>query len=140
MVIEETMTPAVAGTVNAVCVDAIDLGVVDTMWGPKHRVRLVFETEDQNQFGDPVRLVQTYNCTLHEKGALHRDLGTWKGEEFVKQATQNGFDTDTLVGEPCQLKAEPTTTKEGDVFKNIMGIAAPGAMKLKPSGKYQRAN
>jgi hypothetical protein len=83
-------------------------------------------------------LVRTYNASLHEKGALYRDLGTWRGEEFVKQAAQNGFDTDAMVGEPCQLKVEPTTTKEGDVFHNITGITPPGSVKLAPSGQYQR--
>jgi hypothetical protein len=136
MVIEKSSKPAITGTVDAVCVDVIDLGVVDTMWGRKRRVRFVFETDERNAFDDPIRLVRTYNASLNEKGSLYRDLGTWRGEEFVKQVTQNGFDTNTLVGEPCQLKVEPTSTKEGDVFHNITEITPPGSVRLKPSGKY----
>src|SRR3972149_6942366 len=41
-------TPAPEGLHQAVCVDVIDLGMVQTQWGEKHKVRLVWQIDEIN--------------------------------------------------------------------------------------------
>jgi hypothetical protein len=123
-ILEERRAITLGSTVKAKCVEAIDLGMVNTEWGLKWRIKLMFETtEARNQYGDPIRLARTYNSSLHEKSALRRDLESWLGKEFADKAARDGFDTETLVGRVGQLRLETHPNRNGDdVYYSIAGI------------------
>lgn len=128
--------PAPDGIKNAVCVDAIDLGMVTGQFGPKHCLKLVWETEDKMQDGKPFIVQRRYGASLHEKSTLHKDLKSWRGQAFTAEELK-GFDIEKIIGKPCQLVLVHSE-KEGQVYCNVSAIAKCGATKLEPSGKYIR--
>ena len=66
--------PHVEGIHPAVCVDVIDLGLVETEFqGQKrlvNKVRLVFETEQKNEEGRNCTLSKSFTASLHPKAKL----------------------------------------------------------------------
>lgn len=131
---ESTYTPAPEGLHLAVCVDVIDLGIVQTTWGDRHKVRLVWQIEEE----DSQRLRRfecrkQYNLTLHEKATLRKDLESWRGRKF-SDAELKGFDLEKLLGVNCQLQVVHDITDEGSIFANVQAIvpAPKNTPKLLP--------
>ena len=126
-------TPAPEGQFDAVCVDAIEKPNVETKWGLKNKVRLVFEIDEVDpETNKRFRVGKTYTASLNEKAVLHKDLKGWFGK-----APKN-LDTEELVGKPCKLIVQHNET-DGDTFANILAIMKPGKDSLSPSGDYTRA-
>jgi hypothetical protein len=128
--------PAPDGIKNAVCVDVIDRGMVTGQYGPKHKLQLVWETEDKMEDGTPFTVRRLYGASLHEKSTLHRDLKAWRGQAFTKEELA-GFDIEKVVGKPCMLVLTHDE-RDGQVYCNVSTIAKAGDKKLVPSGKYVR--
>jgi hypothetical protein len=133
---ESDFKPAPEGLHHAVCVDIIDLGIVDTGgFGPKHQLRLVWEIEATTETGERFTCRKQYTVSLHEKANLRKDLKDWRGKDFTS-AELEGFDIDKLLGAPCQILIKHVE-KEGNVYGNVATILKP-AKALPPSGKYIR--
>src|SRR5262249_58140229 len=75
--------PHVEGIHPAVCVDVIDLGLVETEFqGQKrlvNKVRLFFETEQKNEEGKNCIVSKTFTASLHPKAKLAGFFGKWRG-------------------------------------------------------------
>jgi len=134
----KSFTPAPAGTHNAVCVDVVDLGAVDTNFGRKDMLRLMFEIEEKMDDGYPYLVGQRYTASIHPKSNLHKNLATWRNKSFTEEELDN-FDLEKLVGMPCQILVQHNQGSDGNTYANIAAILPPvkGA-KLKPCGKYER--
>ena len=115
-------TPAPEGLHKAVCVDVIDLGVVDSQFGPRHKVRIVWQIgeispDDHKRF----EVRQMFTLSLNEKASLRKALETWRGKKFTTDELK-GFDLEKLLGANCQLQIIHNITDEGRTFSNVQAV------------------
>lgn len=126
------------GLAPAVCVDVIDLGLVDTEWGAKPKLKLVFELGEQKPNGYPFTVSRTFTKSLHEKSALRPVLETWLEREMNERELAKGFTTAKLAERACTLELTPYVAEGGKCYTRIAAIR-PGADDApKPSGTYRR--
>lgn len=135
---QKQYTPAPEGMHAAVCVDVVDLGMVEGQFGPKHKCRIAWEIapvmEDDRRF----TIQKSYTVSLHEKSNLFKDLKSWRGRAFTAQELA-GFDLEKVLGAPCQLVVTHAES-EGKTYANVTAILkADPRNSLKASGKYIRA-
>jgi hypothetical protein len=116
--------PAPEGTWSAVCVDVVDLGVLEVAFGGKkkkqHKIRIVWQIEEVSADNKPYTAQRRYTNSLHEKASLRRDLESWRGKKFTDQELQ-GFDVETVLGVPCILNVIHEV-KEGTPYANVASI------------------
>lgn len=129
--------PAPEGLNNAVCIDVVDLGMVDTQWGKKPKVRLVWEVEAKQDDGKPFRVVQSYGASVGPKSTLRKHLKGWRGRDFTPEELK-GFDLEKIIGVNCQLIVIHNESDDGRVFANVETILKPNGVKLTPSPDYIR--
>src|SRR4051794_3571047 len=90
-----------AGAHAGVCVDVIDLGIVESEFnGEKkkaHKVRVVWQIEEEQDNGKRFTAGKRYTLSLHEKATLRKDLESWRGRPFTNQEL-DGFDLEKLLG------------------------------------------
>lgn len=129
--------PAPEGLWPAVCVDVVDLGMVEGQFGTKHKCRIVWEISERMKSGDPYIASKQYTVSLHEKSALHKDLKSWRGKAFTPEELA-GFDVERVIGAPCQLLIAQEE-KDGSVYANIQAVTKADKRNIvKPTGKYVR--
>ena len=133
-----SFTPAPAGLHRAVCVDVVDVGVMQGPFGAKEKVRLVWEIEEPMESGKPFLASQLYTPSLHEKANLRLHLESWRCRTFTPKELA-GFDLEVVIGVCCQLQIQHNT-KNGRTYANIIAIVplSKGQEKLKPTGEYVR--
>ena len=129
-------TPCPEGVCNGVCVDVVDLGIVDGNFGPKHMLKVVWETDQLMDDGRPFIVNKRYSASLNEKSNLFKDLKAWRGKPFTSDELR-AFDMEKVIGAPCQLVIVHND-KDGSVFANVQTIIKAGATRLAPTGKYTR--
>lgn len=131
---ESNFSPAPEGLHQAVCVDVVDLGMVDSaQWGPKHKVQLRWQLGDidpksQEPGSRGLRrfmVTKNYTLSLSEKANLRHDLESWRGKKFTSEQLQ-GFDIEVLVGINCQLQVIHNVKSEGKVYANVQAIVPLG--------------
>jgi hypothetical protein len=127
-------TPAPVGLHRAVCVDVQDLGVQDSAWGAKHKVRLVWQIELLDPAGRRFELARKYTLSLHERAALRQSLESWRGKKFTDSELRAGFDLEKLIGVNCQLQATHDTGEDGVTYANVQTVLPPvkGMTRLVP--------
>ena len=77
-------TPTPEGLHQAVCVDVVDLGLVDGPWGAKPTVELRWELDLANEeTGRPFLVSKRYTLSLNEKATLRQHLQAWRGRAFT---------------------------------------------------------
>ncbi len=142
-----TWEPHPEGQYPATCVDVVDRGWVQTDFGPKYKLRIVFfcgEWTEREIEGETVKLPQLvfYNCTasLHEKANLRGFLESWRGKVFTGDELGR-FDMEKMLGAPAFIQIVHNQGRDGKVWANIKSIMripanmeAPGV----PDG-FQRA-
>lgn len=128
--------PAPEGVHNAVCVDIVELGEVQTTWGPKSMIRVVWEIDAKMEGGKPFLVMQRYTPSLGAKTTLRKHLKSWRGRDFTKEELE-GFELDDILGASCQLVIEHNDGNNGNTYANISAILK-AKDKLAPSGGYVR--
>lgn len=126
-------TPAPEGLFQAVCVDVVDLGQVETQWGNKHKVRLAWQiTEKDEETGKRYLVVGQFTASLNEKARLRAILESWRGKRFTKEELK-GFDMEHLIGANCQLQIIHNSNGE-KTYANVQAITAlpKGAGRMTP--------
>lgn len=127
------------GPCPAICIDVIDMGLMDGMYGPKYKIKIVFALAQQKEDGTPLTIGQMYTMSLHEKSKLGQHLVSWRGAPFTQDEKSHGFDIEKLVGAPAfvnivhSTKGENTYANIETVMKMPAGYQPPAI----PSG-YQR--
>jgi hypothetical protein len=130
------------GLQPAVCCDVVDLGLVDTPWGQKHKVEIRWQLEDpmESQLGLVRPIVrQRFTNSLHEKAVLRGMLETWRGRKFTKDEL-SGFDLEKLLGVSCQLQIIHRPTSDGQTFANVNAVIplGKGMPKVRVESDYVR--
>jgi hypothetical protein len=119
---ESKFTPAPEGLHQAVCVDVVELGLVQTPWGEKEKVEIVWQLDFVNDELDRrFEVRKWYGLSLHEKANLRKDLECWRGRKFTADELK-GFDLEKLIGANCQLQVIHNITDEGKVYANVQAI------------------
>jgi hypothetical protein len=125
--------PAPAGVHQAVCVDVIDLGILDVTWqGQKkqqHKVNFVWQIAEDREDGKPFLVFNRYTLSLSEKANLRKHLESWRGRAFTPEESA-GFDLENVIGKNCLLNIQHKPS--GDkVYANVVSIM-PLAKGMQP--------
>ena len=135
-----TYTPAPEGLFSAVCVDVVNLGVLQGAYGAKHKVRIVWQLEVvDEEHGRRFDVARVYTLSLHERAALRKDLESWRGRKFT-ELELDGFDLEKLIGVNAQVQVTHDLGDDGTLYANVSTVVPPakGAPKLAPHD-YVRA-
>jgi len=129
---------APAGMHSAVCCDVVDHGMVESQFGIKHKVSLVFLIAENMDNGKPFSVHRKYTASLNEKATLYNDLTSWRGKTFAKEEL-DAFDLEDLINVPCMLNVVHKT-EDGKTYANIASISPlpKGMEKMKVPGDYER--
>ena len=128
-------SPAPAGSHHAVCVDVQNLGLVQSAWGAKNKVRLVWQIPPVDELtGKRYELARLFTLSLHERAALRQELERWRGRKFTEAELDLGFDLEKLIGVNCTLQAQQALGDDGVTYTNVeLVLPAPkGVVKLFP--------
>jgi hypothetical protein len=126
------MEPAPEGLHQAVCCDVVDLGDVETKFGKKHMVRVVWQLEDASPTtGKRYLANRRYGLSLNEKASLRKDLEAWRGKKFTPQEL-DGFDLELLLGANAQIQITHRAGDDGRMWADVAAVvpAAKGAGKI----------
>jgi|SRR5579883_1185262 len=128
--------PHVEGIHPAVCVDVIDLGLVETEFqGEKrlvNKVRIFFETEQRNEDGKNCVISKTFTASLHPKARLAEFLSKWRGRPVVPGES---IDLAKLIGANCTLVISHQQNMVGRTYASIDAVSKP-TKRLVASGGY----
>jgi len=115
--------PAPPGQHSAVCVDVVDLGMLEVTFvketTTKHKIRLVWQIEEVMADNKPYLASKMYTLSLHQKAQLRKDLESWRGKQFSPEELE-GFDVENLLGVNCLLNIiQEVSNKNGKTYSNI---------------------
>ena len=138
-----SFVPCPPGLHQAICVDVVDLGIVEVTYAGKtkrqHKVRLVWQIADINPADNKRYIAQRrYTLSLDDKAALRKDLESWRGKPFSLDEL-GGFDLEVLIGINCQINVAHET-KNGETYANVTAVVplGRGMQKLTLDGSYVR--
>lgn len=132
-------TPAPPGLHQAVCCDVVDLGVVEGKFGPKRKLKIVWQLESRNEKGERFQVRASYTQSLAEKSNLRHALEAWRGRPFSQEELR-AFDVERLIGANCQMQvAHRVSQSTGRTYANPMALLplAKGMKKMTPEN-YER--
>lgn len=131
--------PHPEGIHPAICVDVIDLGLVETEFqGQKrmvNKVKVVFESEQKTEDGVNCSVSKNFTASLHPKAKLAEFLGKWRGRPVVPGET---IDLGKLIGACCTLVISHQQNLVGRTYASIDAVSKP-TKKIKASGYYDPA-
>ena len=126
--------PPPAGQWAAVCVDVVDLGVLEVTFGGKtkkqHKIRIVWQIDADRPDGSPHLASKRYTLSLHDKAALRKDLESWRANPFANDELE-AFDVETVLHAPAllnimeQKKGDDTYANVTAIMKLPKGMEAP---------------
>jgi hypothetical protein len=131
---ESSFTPAPEGLHHAVCVDVVDLGIVPSSFGDKHKVRIVWQIEEENiETRRRFEARKQFNLSLHEKATLRKDLESWRGRKFTDDELK-GFDLEKLIAANCQIQVVHDIGEDASIWANVQAVvpAPKNVAKLAP--------
>ena len=106
----------------AVLVDAVDLGKLESPWGTKHKISLIFELETTDDEGRRYIVGKRFTRSLNEKSSLRKFLEKWRGnKKYTPDELQQGVDLESLVGLNATLFIVHNETEER-TYANIESI------------------
>lgn len=120
-----TFTPAPEGPQQAVCVDVVDLGLVEHEWKGNKKldlmVRIIWHSaEIDPETLKPYEISNRYTNSLGEKANLRKHLESWRGRAFT-EAELDGFDLETVLGANAFIQIVHNVSK-GKTYANIASI------------------
>ena len=131
--------PHPEGIHPAICVDVMDLGLVETEFQGQrklvNKVKLVFESEQKTEEGKHCTVSKNFTASLHPKAKLAEFLGKWRGRPVVPGET---IDLAKLPHACCTLVISHQQNKAGKTYASIDAVSKP-TKKLTASGGYDPA-
>jgi hypothetical protein len=119
-------TPAPEGVHQAVCVDVIDKGMVETKGfdgkppKKKHMVSIAWQIDETRDDGKRYLVYRRYTLSLNEKASLRKDLESWRGRKFTRDE-EMGFDVEKLIGVNCMLNIQHNVSGE-KTYANVVSV------------------
>lgn len=113
--------PCPAGVHQAVCVDVVDLGMLDSQFGTKHKISIRWQVNEAMENGKPFLVQKRYTLSLNEKATLRHDLESWRGKAFTEDESQ-GFDVERLLGVNAMLNVMHKKGDKGGTFANVAAV------------------
>ena len=129
-------TPHDEGQYSAICVDVIERLNVETQYGAKNKVGIIFLTDAPHKDDNPQTVSRWFTASMHPKANLRAFVESWFGKKLPKDQTD--FDTEKLIG--CKASLQVVHNEVGDtVYGNIDTIMkAPRSCKLSIPADYVR--
>jgi len=131
--------PHPEGIHPAVCVDVMDLGLVETDFqGVKkmvNKVKITFESEAKTDDGKPCTVFRSFSASLHPKSNLSTFLSKWRGRPV---APGESIDLQKLIGASCTLVISHQQNLAGKTYAAIDAVSKP-TRKVTASGTYDPA-
>ena len=131
--------PHPEGIHPAVCVDVMDLGLVETDFqGVKkmvNKVKITFESEAKGDDGKPCTVSKNFTASLHPKAKLSEFVGKWRGRQVVPGES---IELKKLIGACCTLVISHQQNQSGKTYASIDAVSKP-TKKVTPSGTYDPA-
>ena len=131
--------PHPEGIHPAVCVDVMDLGLVETDFqGVKkmvNKVKITFESEAKTDDGKPCTVFRSFSASLHPKSNLSTFLSKWRGRPIAPGET---ISLDKLIGASCTLVISHQQNLSGKTYASIDAVSKP-TKKVTASGTYDPA-
>ena len=128
--------PHPEGIHPAICVDVVDLGLVETEFqGQKrmvNKVKVVFESEQKTEDGKACTVSKNFTASLHPKSNLSAFIGKWRGRPVLPGES---ISLDKLVGACCTLVISHQKNLSGKTYAGIDAVSKP-TKKVTPSGTY----
>jgi hypothetical protein len=119
-----TFQPAPAGVHQAVCVDVVDLGILDVTWQgqtkKQHKINVAWQIAEDRDDGKPFLVFKRYTLSLSEKATLRKDLESWRGRKFTRDE-EMGFDVESVIGANCLLNITHNQVKD-TTYANVVSI------------------
>ena len=120
----KTFSPAPAGVHQGVCVDVVDMGVLEVKWKDEvkrqHKVRLVWQIDEPMDSGEMFIVQKRYTKSLHEKANLRKELEGWRGKAFTEEELK-GFDLEKLIGVNAFLNVVHVD-RDGKTYANVASV------------------
>lgn len=114
--------PAPPGLHSAVCCDVVDLGLVDGKFGPKRKLKLIWQLKARNKQGERFQARASYTQSLMDGSNLRRDLESWRGRAFTAEE-RKAFDVEKLIGVNCQLSLKHNVSKStGRTYAQVTAV------------------
>lgn len=126
-----------AGSQQLVCVDVVDMGIIDSKWNgqskPQHKVRLKFQSGLKMKDGKPYLVQRQFTWSMFKSAGLRKFLDLWFGRTFSDQEA-DAFDFDNLIGMNGWGNITHNQTSRG-IFADIQGVMPlpPGMPLLVPT-------
>lgn len=132
---EREFEPAPPGLHQAVCVDVIDLGIVESQWGPQRKVSIRWQVAEEMADGRRYLVSKRYRNSLHPKAALCQDLEAWRGRAFTDEEAA-GFDLERLIGANAMINVMLEISKDNTAWAAVKSVSPPlrTLPKLEPKG------
>ncbi len=131
--------PHPEGIHPAICVDVMDLGLVETDFqGQKkmvNKVKITFESEALTDDGKRCSVSKNFTASLHPKAKLAEFLGKWRGRPVMPGES---IDLQKLIGANCTLVISHQQNLSGKTYASIDAVSKP-TKKVAPSGQYDPA-
>ncbi|MGD0745385.1 MAG: hypothetical protein ABSA45_09540 [Verrucomicrobiota bacterium] len=131
--------PHPEGIHPAVCLDVMDLGLVETDFqGQKrlvNKVKIIFESEAKTDDGKRCSVSKSFTASLHPKAKLAEFIGKWRGRPVVPGES---VDLGKLIGACCTLVISHQKNLVGKTYASIDAVSKP-TRKVTPSGLYDSA-
>src|SRR5437899_7863299 len=120
---------APAGLQNIVCIDSVDLGLLETEWGLKRKLQYIFATDAVREDGKQYYVFKTLNASLHEKSSLRKFHKGWLGRDLTEDELLS-FDSEQYIGESGTGFLVHNAGKNGKTYANLENIMpAQGIVK-----------
>lgn len=117
--------PTASPYVDAVCVAAEDMGVIETKYGKRPMVKFTFEIAKLNEYGEKRRLTRLFHNHTHPKSAWSIAAKSWLDRDLAAEEENSGaVNLKSFVDEPACLKIEPGAVYNGKRYDNITEILA----------------
>lgn len=114
------------GTQAAICYGVILMGTMATKFGPKKKIRLIFELhgEDKMKDGRPFSVSQDFTFSSNEAATLRCFIEDWRGRKYTtpELKSMNGLPISKLIGQPGLTSISHTHDDNGSVWVNIKSI------------------
>ena len=133
--VERQVLPS--GAYPALCYGYIELGTIQTNYGPKACLQFLFETPNnkavfEGPFEEPYKLIVECTANLTEGSNLRKYVEGWTGRTLN---VGEEYDPAVLLGTPCMLLVEEYLTKDNKKSNRVTSMSIYNGNALKSEFK-----